>query len=111
MIETKIGKIKKVSFGAGGYQDAMIGISFDLGGDGWGVGDFWGSWGHDIEAGTNSKWTPQERLNHLGETCLRISKLLSDAKEVRVEGLKDVPVEVTFNGMELQSWRVLKEVL
>lgn len=40
MLEVKLGKINKVKFGSGGYDDAMFGVTFDLGGQGWGVGDF-----------------------------------------------------------------------
>lgn len=34
-LRTELGKITKVHFGVGGYQDAMIGISFTLGNDSW----------------------------------------------------------------------------
>ncbi len=45
-LRKEIGKIQKVSFGHGGYQDAGIGVSFSLGSDkaSWGVHDFWGAW-------------------------------------------------------------------
>lgn len=37
-LETKIGKIKSIKFGKGGYDDAMIGLTIHLGSDK-------GSWG------------------------------------------------------------------
>jgi hypothetical protein len=40
-----------------------------------------------------------------------VSKLLKEAKVNRVENLKDVPVEVTLDGMLLKEWRILTEVL
>lgn len=42
--EKKIGKITSVSFGHCGYQDAMIGISFTLGSNSWGVGTDMSYW-------------------------------------------------------------------
>ena len=42
---------------------------------------------------------------------MRLNALLQDAKVTHVGELVGVPVEVTFDGMTLQSWRVLKEVL
>jgi hypothetical protein len=46
MERKSIGKIQSATFGMGGYQDAMIGVSWTLGSDKecWGVGDFWGAW-------------------------------------------------------------------
>ena len=32
--ERRLGKIKVVKFGLGGYQDMMIGVNFTLGGEG-----------------------------------------------------------------------------
>lgn len=34
--ERRLGKIKVVKFGLGGYQDMMIGVNFTLGGESWG---------------------------------------------------------------------------
>lgn len=111
MIEKRIGKIKSASFGEGGYQDACIGISFDLGSDkdSWGVGDFWGAW--SIERSDYCKWTEASRITELGEMCMRVSKLLADAKKRSVHELVGTPVEVTFDGNLLKSWRVLTEVI
>lgn len=110
-MEKRIGKIKKASFGHGGYQDACIGVSFDLGSDKdlWGVGDFWGAW-----ATTRSdycKWTEADRLTQLGEAVMRLNATMRDANVDRVERLAGVPIEVTFDGNTLKEWRVLTEVI
>lgn len=105
----ELGKIKKAEFGLGGYQDAMIGISFDLGGEGWGVSDFWGNWA--LERSEHARWTEAERITQLGGMSMRIAKLLEDAKIRSVSKLAGIPIEVTFEGNALKEWRVLKEVL
>lgn len=109
MSEIKLGKISYCAFGFGGYQDACIGISFTFSGDGWGVGDFWGSWA--IERGERAEWTEQDRINQLGKIVLRINGVLKEAKVENVASLIDIPVEVSFSGNTLSSWRILKEVL
>lgn len=108
-MRTELGKIQTVHFGLGGYHDACIGISFTLSGSGWGVSDFWGTWAVKIDKHT--KWTEAERITTLGETVMRISRLLSDAKVDSVHELKGIPVKVYFDGNVLKSWDVLKEVL
>lgn len=105
----ELGKIKTASFGWGGYQDAMLGLSVSLGGDGWGVADFWGNWG--IERSEHAKWSEEDRLRYLGEAVMRLKGILDDAKVRTVADLIGVPIEATFDGMKLESWRVLKEVL
>lgn len=105
-----LGKIQNVSFGHGGYQDAMIGISFTLGGDGWGVCDFWGDWA--LKRSDNAKWSEQDRIDHLGEMVMKINSLMEDAKVHSVEKLKGIPVRVYFKDFNsLDRWEVLKEVL
>jgi len=108
-MRTEIGKIKNVNFGHGGYQDVMIGITFDLGSDGWGVTDFWGEWSTEVTEYT--KWTDESRITKLGETVMRISQLLKDAKVDKVNDLNGIPIEVSFDGNILKSWRILTEVI
>ena len=111
-MEKKLGKIQSVRFGHGGYQDACIGISVTLGDGSWGVGDFKGEW--DPELVTTSeytKWTEEDRTKSIDESIRFISKLLKEAKVDSVDKLKDIPVEVTFDGMMLKEWRILTEVL
>ena len=108
-METKLGKIQSVEFGFGGYQDAMIGISFTLSGDWGGVNDFWGNW--SCKPSKNAEWTTKDQVVNLGGVVMRIASLLEDAKVKDIADLKGVPVEVKFAGGMLQSWRILKEVL
>ncbi len=99
-MKKQLGKIKSVAFGFGGYNDGMIGLSFIFTyGEEYIVRDFWGAWPHN------------ERINYLGSVCVRISGLLKDAKVTDINMLKNTPVEITFEANELQSWRVLTEVL
>ena len=112
MNRKELGKIKSVEIGEGGYQDAMFGISFTLGGDSWGVGDFKGYWRPEqIDVTEYTQWTEKDRSKVFDETMRYISKLLHDAKKRFVSELKGVPVEVEFEGNALKSWRILTEVL
>lgn len=108
--EPQLGKIREVRFGHGGYQDAMIGIQFTLGGEGWGVGDFWGEWA--IKRIEGAQWTEGGRITGLGEMVMRVNKLLLDAKVEHIHELKGIPVRVFFkNFNHLDRWEVLTEVL
>ena len=111
-MEKKLGKIESVRFGHGGYQDACIGLSVTLGDGGWGVGDFKGGWDPEmIKRSENTKWTEEERNENLVDLMRFVSKLLKEAKVDSVDKLKNIPVEVTFEGMMLKEWRILTEVL
>lgn len=105
-----IGKIQEVSFGFGGYQDAMIGLSVTLGSESgcWGVCDFEGWWASRTE---HCKWTTEDWKNRNHQTVLLVSKLLSDAKVSNVNKLKGIPVEVEFENNAIKSWRILTEVI
>jgi hypothetical protein len=105
----ELGSIKKADFGWGGYQDAMLGFSFELGGQSWGVSDFKGAWG--IERTDRAQWTEADRIGELGNASLFVRELLTKAKKQRVAQLVGVPIEVTFESNTLKSWRVLEEVL
>src|SRR4051812_29370038 len=105
----ELGRIQKVSFGWGGYQDAMIGLTFTLGGESWGVTDQRGMWGQDRT--DSCKWTEESRLIQLGEVCVWLRDILKAAKKTDVSQLAGVPIEATFDGNSLSSWRVLTEVL
>jgi hypothetical protein len=110
MTERKeLGRISRAEFGLGGYQDAMIGVSFTLEGKGWGVGDFWGEWA--IARSDHAKWTEADRITRLGEMVMRLNGVMSSAGARSVSQLIGAPVEATFTGNALTSWRVLDEVL
>jgi hypothetical protein len=108
-MEKKLGRIASISFGWGGYQDAMIGLSVSLEGNGWGVGDFKGAWG--IERTDYCEWSEDDRVRQLGEAAIFLRDLLIKAKKQTISELKGTPVEVEFDGMALKSWRILEEVL
>lgn len=59
-LRKELGKIKSASFGMGGYQEAMIGLTLTFGGASWGVSTFLGGWG--IERSDYCKWTEADRL-------------------------------------------------
>lgn len=105
----EIGRIQRISFGYGGYQDAMIGLSVTLAGKAWGVSDFRGAWG--ITRSEHAKWTEDDRLRELGQACLFLRDLLDRTRKKSVEELVGTPIEATFDGTALKSWRVLDEVL
>lgn len=110
-MEKRIGKIKSISFGFGGYQDAEIGVSVTLGSDadGWGIGEFRGYWSGNRDE--RCKWSEQERLEHLGGVCLWVRNLLNFAKKQSLGQLVGVPVEVTIDGNTLKDWRILTEAI
>jgi len=87
----------------------MIGLTLDLGGKSWGVGDFKG-W-NGCEHSEFCKWTEDDRLRGLGEVCMFVADLLIKAKVRDVSKLAGIPVEAIFDGNLLKSWRVLEEVL
>lgn len=110
MKETQLGKIRSVKFGFGGYQDCQVGLSLDFEFKGSGCGTFvGGSWNFGPDA--HAKWTLDDQTKAYGETMRKIVELMKKAKVDDVTKLKDIPVEVTFNNMVLDSWRVLEEVL
>lgn len=111
MIEKKIGKIKSVRFGYGGYDDAMFGVSFTLGSDkeSWGTGTFKGSW--PFEPDKNANWTVKDQDKIFSDTFRFAIDLCKKAKVRDFSDLKDIPVEVVFEDMTLKSWRILEEVI
>ena len=109
MLEVKLGKINKVKFGSGGYDDAMFGVTFNLGGNGWGVGDFWGMWSNPPSP--HAKWTVEDQMKSRAETMTKLIDLMQKAKVNDLNKLQGIPVEVTFEFKSLKSWRILEEVL
>jgi len=101
----RLGKIKSVKFGA---IDGRLGLHFDLGGDGWGVGDFWGTWENRPKT---AKYTEAEHLAELGKLAIDTRNLLSAAKVGFIHELVGKPIRVTFNRTTLEGWSVLTEVL
>jgi hypothetical protein len=98
-----LGRISNASFGWGGHQDAMIGLTVGLAGQSWAVGDFWGVFPDGEDEISVDKVS--------GATLRRLAELLAKAKVKSVDKLVGIPVEITFDGQVLKSWRVLTEVL
>ena len=111
-METKLGKLENVKFGLGGYQDACLGLTVTISGDGWGVCDNKSTWDvSQIECSDSCKWTEEDRSKGYDEIMRFVSSLLSDAKVSSVDLLNGKPVEAIFDGMMLKSWRILTEVI
>jgi hypothetical protein len=111
-MEKKLGKIEDVRFGLGGYQGAMLGLHVTLGNGSWGVGDTKSNWDSEqIKWSEHTKWTEEDRDGWYAEIMRYVSSLLKDAKVDSVDKLKGKPVEVTLDGNQLKSWRILTEVL
>jgi hypothetical protein len=108
----KLGKIKNVRFGLGGYNDAMIGIHFEFGGEGWGVNHSRSYWDPNlIEHTVNCQWTESDRTDEFSKIMGYISNLLEDGKVDSIDKLKGKPIEVELDGNILKEWRILTEVL
>jgi hypothetical protein len=111
-MEKKLGKIKSVKFGIGGYQDCQLGIHFTLGGDAWGVNDGKSVWDPErIKCTEYSKWTEEDRTKQINDMVRYVSSLLKDAKVESVNDLQGIPIECSFDGSMLKEWRILTEVL
>jgi hypothetical protein len=95
--------------GLGGRDGAMFGMSVTLGGSGWGVHDFDGTWSRTPDA--NCKWTAEDQFDLWATMCRRVATLMTKAKAKTCADMVGVPVEVTFDGDTLHSWRILEEVL
>ena len=111
-MEKRLGKIKNVYFGIGGYQDCQIGIHFTLGGDSWGVTDSNSVWDPQrIKCTENTQWTEEDRTKSINDIVRYVSSLLKDAKVETVNELEGKPIECSFDGNMLKEWRILTEVL
>lgn len=108
----ELGKIKSIKIGHGGYQDAMLGVTFELGGESWGVQDFWGFWSPAIiKHDDRCKWTEDGRLSQIGKAMIKLDAMLVAAKVDDAAKLAGKPIEVIVDGTSLKSWRLLTEVL
>jgi len=108
----ELGKIEKVYFGYGGYQDAQFGLTVELSFGGCGSFDFIsGGWGETVQVDQYTKWTEKDRQIQRAEMVKKVNKLLQDAKVKTIDELKGKPIEVINEGLKLKSWRILTEVL
>ena len=107
-MRTELGKIQTVRVGMGGYQDAMFGVWLTIGGKAWGVTDGKGTWATRDE---NAKYSEQEHRDEYAKTFIWAQEVCKQAKVQEIADLQGVPVECTFEGNQLKSWRVLEEVI
>lgn len=105
-----LGKISKVKFGFGGYQDAAVGLTLQFEFQGSGIGDFMSA-GWSGKRPETAKWTEESRNEQRAVFMAGIDQLLQDAKCDDVMQLLGKPVEVMIENNALKSWRILKEVL
>lgn len=108
-----LGKITKVRFGFGGYQEAQFGLWLLLqsrdGGSVWAAIN--GGWSTMIEHTEHAKWTEADRSEGYDEMTREIQRVMRAAKVDEVHELLNKPVEIITESMALKSWRVLEEVL
>ena len=108
----KLGKIKSVYVGLGGYQDVCLGIHLSFDFDGCGCGTSKSTWDPTVmECSERCQWTEEGRSEDLDGIMRYISQLLADAKVDRVEKLQGKPVEVILDGNTFKEFRILTEVL
>lgn len=112
MNDKLLGKITRIDFGIGGYQDSMMGLTVTLEGEGWGTSDFIGSWDWNLmESDVDYGWSEEDRDTYILESVRFLSDLLRDAKVHSLNKLVNKPVEVMFEKNTLKSWRILTEVI
>ena len=105
----ELGKITRFDIGMGGYDDAMFGLSVTFSFQGSGVQDFIGTWAHKPDE--NHKWTLEDQTRIWGDMCRKVIEFMKQAKVNTTLDMVGIPVEVTFSGNTLSSWRILEEVL
>lgn len=107
-----LGKIEAIRVGLGGYQDVMFGVTFTLRGEAWGVSDFKGFWSpSQMKRSEHAQWTEEGRKEQIAGAFYWLDQLMADAKVTDAGKLVGKPIEATFDGMQLKSWRLLTEVL
>lgn len=99
-VKKVLGKIVEAEFGKIGDYPFLFGVSYRFEYDGFTVH------GHDL-VNTNSKNCEME----LGQMVKRLLNVMEDAKVYEFKDLVNKPVEITMNGMQFGSFRILKEVL
>jgi hypothetical protein len=106
---TELGRIAKATFGFGGYDDAMMGLSLTFSGDSWGCSHFEGTWAS--APSERALWTLADQDQQWAGAVRLLRDTLKAAKRSHVADLVGVPVECTFERNTLKSWRVLTEVI
>jgi len=111
-LDVRLGKIEKVNFGIDGYQGSCLGLFVTISCGSICVMNNKSMWDYNlVEYTEDCKWTEDDRDKEAIDIMKYISNLLQDAKVLTVDELKGIPIEATFDGMILKSWRILTEVL
>jgi len=112
-MEKQYGKITKVVFGNGGYQDAMLGVHVNISGEGWSVNHSGPTtWNPEIiKHLENCKWTEESRDALFAEGVRWLAKIMADAKVESLDQLVGKPVVCEMDGNTLKDWRIFTEVL
>ncbi len=106
-MQTKLGKLKYVRMGFGGYDYCMFGLQLTLDMKGTCVEDFiCASW-----IGTHEGTDKAIRSSTQAQFVERMIDLMKDANIKDINELNGIPVEVTLDDNKLKSWRILTEVL
>lgn len=102
----ELGKIKEIALrsfeGQFGLDVLLTGI--------WGSCN-WHLLTYDTEYNERCQWTEKDRDNGYIEIMIRIRNDIKTAKVNSLDKLRGIPVECTFDGNTIVSWRVLEEVL
>lgn len=108
----RLGKLSDVKFGICGGNNLFIGLSVTITSGVWGVQSELSAVDPvKVVHADHSDWTEEERDDGCVTLVKHISRLLDDAKVSSIEELNGIPVEATFDGNVLKSWRVLTEVI
>ena len=109
MKTTTLGKIKDVYFG---IQDASLGLHLTFLSGAYGVSISDAYWDYEqVKSSEYTRWTEESRNAYMVSLLKRLSEYFQQAKVNKVEDLKNIPVELTFEGPLLVDWRILTEVL
>ncbi len=105
----EFGRIIKVGYGFGGYQDVEFGASFTLGTDALQVRDFWGVFSNEVPEDAN--WTDADQTKIFADTIRRIISIMRKARVQEIHDLINTPIELIYDGNMLKRWRILTEVI
>lgn len=107
-IQKVLGKIQDVSFGHISDYEVGLCITFKTSA---GNVQFSQTFFNVSVSSEGKEWEEEDRTEKYAEIVKTISVLLSTAKVSDIKDLVGIPVEVSFNGSLMESWRILVEVL
>lgn len=109
-IELRLGRITRAEYGLGSYQEAQFGLSLYFESDsGWSAQWFSGAWADDPSP--DAKWTLADQSESFAQTTRTVRDTLRAAKVESVSALVGIPVATGFRRGQVESWRILTEVL